>query len=366
VEYADKRNKMTELATKNNLHLDENYLHLIREIKSRLNQAQLRAAISVNKELIKFYWDVGAIIIERQKQSKWGDKLFDTLSFDLSNSFPGTKGFSRTNLKNMRTFAAHYPNAEFGQALPDQLTWTHHVVLLQMIKAEKFHVKQWYGAKTVEHGWSYRELKEQIQSNLYERQAERSLKTTNFYDKLPSPTSHLAQEMIKDPYKFHFMTIGEDAHEKEIHLGLIGHVKQFLMELGQGFSLYGTKHPVIVSGKRFEIDLLMYHTKLHCYVVIELKRGDFHPKHTGQLNFYLSAIDDQLKTEQDGPTIGLLLCEKKDCVIAEYSLRRVGSPMGIAEYEFSKSLPERLSNILPTTDEIEEELNEFAKGINRV
>lgn len=167
--------------------------------------------------------------------------------------------------------------------------------------------------------------------------------------------------MIKDPYKFHFLTVGEDAYEKDIHNGLVSHVSQFLMELGQGFALYGTKYPIVVSGKRFEIDLLMYNTKLHSYVVCELKRGDFNPKDAGQLNFYLSAIDDQLKMAEDGPTIGLLLCEKKDRVIAEYALRRVDGPMGIAEYELSKSLPKRLESILPTTEEIEAELNEFAQ-----
>lgn len=345
----------------NNIQFDKNYRQLINEIKSRLYQAQLRAAISVNHGLIRFYWDVGNLIIERQKESEWGDKLFDSLAFDLSTSFSGIKGFSKTNLKNMRIFATHYPNNEFGQALPAQLTWTHHVVLIRMIQAENFHEKLWYSTKVIENGWSYRELKEQIQSNLYERQADKTLKTTNFYDKLPSPSSHLAQEMLKDPYKFHFLTIGDDARERELHNGLINHIKQFLMELGQGFSLYGTKYPILVSNNRFEIDLLMYHTKLHCYVVIELKRGDFYPHHTGQLNFYLSAVDEQLKTPEDGPTIGILLCEKKDHIIAEYALRNIASPMGIAQYELSKSLPDRLNNVLPTTDEIEAELNEFSK-----
>jgi predicted nuclease of restriction endonuclease-like (RecB) superfamily len=352
---------MSSLRAPKTIHLDENYRQLLHEIKSRLQKAQLRAAISVNRELIDFYWQVGKLILELQESAKWGDKLFDALSTDLTNSFPNTKGFSKTNLKNMRSFAVHYPNGEFSQALPDQLTWTHHVVLLQTIDEKNLVEKQWYGLKAFENGWSYRELKENIQSNLYSRQSDKSLKTTNFHDKLPAPTSHLAQEMIKEPYKFHFLTLGEDAREKEIQKGLVNHVKQFLMELGHGFALYGTNYPVVVSGKRFEIDLLMYHTKLHCYVVVELKRGEFHPQHTGQLNFYLSAIDDYLRLPEDGPTIGLLLCEKKDRVIAEYALRRVESPMGIAEYELSKSLPDKLSNVLPTTDEIETELNEFSK-----
>lgn len=347
---------------KPSFQLDEGYRQLLKEIKSCLQKSQLRAAMAVNRELIQFYWEVGRLIIERQKETKWGDKLFEALSSDLSESFPGTKGFSKTNLKNMRSFAAHYPNGEFGQALPDQLTWTHHVVLLQMIEAENLLIKQWYSLKTIENGWSYRELRENIASNLYKRQGDKNLKTTNFHDRLPDPTSHLAHEMIKEPYKFHFLTLGEDAREKEIQKGLINHIRQFLMELGQGFALYGTNFPISVSGKRYEIDLLMYHTKLHCYVVIELKRGEFQPQHTGQLNFYLSAIDDYLRTPQDAPTIGLLLCERKDRVIAEYALRRVESPIGIAEYELSKFLPARLNHALPTTEEIEAELNEFSKG----
>lgn len=228
-----------------------------------------------------------------------------------------------------------------------------------MINSEKIQVKQWYAQKTLECGWPYRELQTQIKARLYERQSNSSAKINNFKDKLPSHTSQLAQEMIKDPYKFHFLTVGKDAHEKDVHNGLVEHVKQFLMELGQGFALYGTKYPIRVSNKRFEIDLLMYNTRLHCYVVIELKRGDFNPQDTGQLNFYLSAIDEQLKMPHDGQTIGLLLCENKDRVIAEYALKRIDSPIGISEYELSKSLPKRLESVLPTIAEIETELSEF-------
>lgn len=361
--------KTTDLMNTDNsrqLHLDVQYQNLLSEIKSRLKTSQLRAAIVVNHELIKFYWEVGKLILDRQSTVKWGEKLFDALAKDLRQSFPSTEGFSKTNLKNMRLFAMHYSRMEFSQALPDQLTWTHHVVLVQTIEPEKIHIKQWYAEKALENGWPYRELQAQIKSDLYSRQSGTAIKTTNFKDKLPSPTSQLAQEMIKDPYKFHFLTVGDDAHEKDVHNGLVEHVRQFLMELGQGFALYGTKYPIQVSDKRFEIDLLMYNTKLHSYVVVELKRGDFHPKDAGQLNFYLSAVDEQLRMPEDGPTIGLLLCEKKDRVIAEYALRRVDSPMGISEYQLSKSLPKKLGSILPTTDEIEAELSEFAKEIGSI
>lgn len=257
----------------------------------------------------------------------------------------------------MRIFAKHYSEWPIGQTLSAQLTWSHHVLLIRTIKPENLHIKQWYAAKTIENGWSYRELKAQIKADLYSRQASSVAKTTNFKDKLPPSTSQLAQEMIKDPYKFHFLSLGEDALEKDVHNGLVEHMKQFLMELGQGFALYSTRHPIMVSDKRFEIDLLMYNTKLHCYVVVELKRGDFHPKDTGQLNFYLSAVDEQLRTAGDGPTIGLILCENKDRIIAEYALRRIDSPMGISEYQLSKLLPKKFEDVLPSTAEIEAELN---------
>lgn len=241
---AKKISEITKKDSSRHLHLDPQYQNLFNAIKARLKRSQLRAAIAVNHELIQFYWEIGKLIIERQDQSKWGDKLFDVLSNDLRLSFPNTEGFSKTNLKNMRLFAKNYPDREFSQALPDQLTWTHQIVLIQILGQEKTHIKQWYAIKALENGWSYRELQTQIKSDLYSRQSNHSLKTTNFNEKLPSPTSELAQEMIKDPYKFHFLTVGKDAQEKDIHNGLVGHVKEFLMELGQGFALYGTKFPI--------------------------------------------------------------------------------------------------------------------------
>lgn len=360
-----KKSSIVNTSSKNppqlNLRMDEQYQNLLSEIKSRLKKAQLRAAVVVNHEMIQFYWEVGNLILERQKGAKWGGRLFEVLSKDLQESFPNTDGFSETNLRSMRRFAQHYPNCEFPQALPAELTWTHHVVLLQ-INSKNIHIKQWYANKTLETGWAYRDLNIQIKADLYGRQSELAIKTTNFKERLPSITSQLAQEMIKDPYKFHFLTVGEEALEKDVHNGLLDHVRQFLMELGQGFALYGSQYPIQVSNKRFEIDLLFYNTKLHCYVVIELKRGDFHPRDAGQLNFYLSAIDEQLRMPEDGQTIGLLLCERKDRVIAEYALRRIDSPMGISEYQLSKFLPKRLESVLPTIEEIEAELNEFSKS----
>lgn len=348
---------MNELINKP--HEESEYQLLLSEIKANLKTSQWNAFIAVNKEMLLCYWKIGKLILERQKKAQWGDKLFDKLASDLRMSFPNMQGFSKTNLKSMRLFATHYPQGEFSQALPDQLPWTHHVLLLGI--SQDLTIKKWYAEETVKNGWSYRYLRTQIQSNLYERQAIGTNKTTNFQEKLPSTHSGLAQEIIKDPYKFHFLSLGKEALEKDVHQGLLNHVKEFLMELGHGFALFGTKYPLYVSGKRFELDLLMYNTRLHAYFVIEIKRGEFEPEHTGKLNFYLSAVDAQLKTIADAPTIGLLLCEKKDRVIAEYALRTVNSPIGISEYELSKALPEKLSDILPTTEEIETELEEYSK-----
>lgn len=353
---------MTKLSTIKNenqlVSTDQNYQLLLKEIKEKLLTSQFKAAVSVNTEMIQFYWEVGNLIVTKQSESKWGDKLFEVLSYDLSNMFPDTQGFSKTNLKNMRAFYLHYPNAEFGQALPDQITWTHHVVINQLINKDDIGQKNWYASRAIENGWSYRQLQEQIKSDLYSRQSAID-KTTNFKNTLPALSSELAHEMVKDPYKFHFLTVGEEALEKDIQQGLVNHIRQFLMELGQGFAFYGSSYPIYVSGKKFEIDLIFYHTKLHAYVVCELKRGELKPRDTGQLNFYLTAVDEQLKMPEDGPTIGLLLCEKKDKIIAEYSLKRVDGPIGIAEYEVLKELPDKLRNSLPSIDQIEAELSEL-------
>lgn len=340
---------------KQSLLLSSDYKKFLQEIKQRIKSARLRAALAVNQEVIKFYWEMGRLIIEKQKDSQWGDKLIDALAVDLKKSFPDTQGFSRSNLHSMRKFAEAYPTFEIVQALPGQLPWTHNLVLLEQVKEPE--QRLWYARQALEEGWSYRSLLNEVKNKLYETKGSNKTKTTNFHSKLPSPQSHLAEETIKDPYKFHFLTVGDDAHEKEIHKGLLNHVKQFLMELGHGFALYGTHYSLKVSNKRYEIDLLMYHTKLHCYVVVELKRGEFQPKDAGQLNFYLSAVDDLLRTPQDNPTIGLLLCEKKDKIVAEYALRDINKPMGISEFELSKALPKKLKSSLPTISEIEAELN---------
>lgn len=337
------------------LYVNKEYKNFLQEIKNRIKATRLRAALAANQEVIKFYWEIGKLIIEKQKASNWGDKLIDALAIDLKKSFPDTQGFSRSNLHSMRKFAESYTSLAIVQALPGQLPWTHNLVLLERVKTSA--ARQWYAQQAIENGWSYRILIMHIKEKLYEHQGRKVVKTTNFQLKLPSPQSELAEETIKDPYRFHFLSMGNDVHEREVQRGLIAHISQFLLALGQGFAFYASNYSFRLSNKTYETDLLMYHTKLHCYVVIELKRGEFQPKDAGQLNFYLSAIDDLLKTPQDNPTIGILLCEKKDRVVAEYALRDVNKPIGISEYELSKTLPKEVRGVLPTIAEIEAELN---------
>ncbi|MBP6985409.1 MAG: DUF1016 family protein [Alphaproteobacteria bacterium] len=336
-------------------HTEKEYKYFLQEIKNKIQVTRMQTSLAVNQQLIMFYWELGRMILDKQQLSNWGDKLIEELALDLKKSFPDTQGFSRSNLHSMKKFAQAYETPEIVQALPGQLPWTHNLVLLERLKDND--MRMWYARRTLENGWSYRMLMSHIKEDLYTAQGCNDLKINNFPSLLAAPQSKLAEEILKDPYKFHFLTIGQDAHEKDIHRGLLDHVKQFLMELGQGFALYSTHYPITVSEKRFEIDLLMYHTKLHCYVVVELKRGEFQPRDAGQLNFYLSAVDDILKTPEDKPSIGLLLCEKKDRVVAEYALRDVNKPIGISEYELGQALPKEILGKLPTIEEIEAELN---------
>jgi len=337
------------------LRIDPSYKHFLHEIKIKIRTAQLQAAMAVNQVLLQFYWEIGSLIIKKQETARWGDKLLDALADDLKHSFPDMDGFSKPNLKNMRLFAETYPQFEMGQAVPSQLPWTHQVTLLRAVKSDE--QRAWYATQAIENGWSYRQLMAHIKEGLYKRQGSTTLKTTNFTKQLPAPQSLLAEETLKDPYKFHFLTLGQDAHEKEVEKGLIAHITQFMLELGQGFAFVGNQYQLVVEKREFRLDLLFYHLKLRSYFVIEIKRGEFKPEYAGKLNFYLSAVDDLLKLPQDNPTIGLLLCEKKNKVFAEYALRDINKPMGISEYQLAKALPKKLQASLPTTEEIEAELN---------
>lgn len=327
------------------------YAAWLAELKARIHSAQQRAALAVNRELVLLYWQIGQDILARQAQQGWGAKVVERLAHDLRAAFPGMKGFSPRNLKYMRAFAQAWPEADFVQAVLAQLPWYHHLALLDKLPTPE--ARQWYAAKAIEHNWSRNVLVMQIESGL---QARSGTAVTNFASSLPQPLSDLARESLKDPYRFDFLGLTEEAQERAVEHALVKHVTEFLLELGAGFAFVGRQVLLNVGGDEFFIDLLFYHLKLRCYVVIELKGGKFKPEHLGQLGFYLTAVDAQVKTEHDNPTIGLLLCKSKNKVVAEYALRDNTQPIGVAEYQLIASLPAELQTNLPSIEQIEQAL----------
>ncbi|MCC7276823.1 MAG: DUF1016 family protein [Chromatiaceae bacterium] len=329
----------------------EGYADWLADLKSRIHTAQQRATLGVNRELVLLYWQIGRDILERQANQGWGAKVIERLAHDLRTAFPAMKGFSPRNLKYMRAFAGAWPDAEFVQGVLAQLPWYHQLALLDKLPDPA--TRRWYAAKAIEHNWSRNILVMQIETRLRERSGKA---VTNFEARLPSPPSDLARESLKDPYRFDFLGLTDAAQEREIENALVKHVTEFLLELGAGFAFVGRQVLLDVGGDEFFIDLLFYHLKLRCYVVIELKGGKFKPEHLGQLGFYLTAVDRQVKSEQDNPTIGLLLCKSKNKIVAEYALGDKTQPMGIAEYKLLESLPAELQTSLPSIEQIEREL----------
>lgn len=335
----------------------EGYAEWLAELKHRIHGAQQRAALAVNRELVLLYWQIGRDILARQAQAGWGAKVIERLALDLRAAFPDMKGFSPRNLKYMRSFAEAWPEAEFVQAVLAQLPWYHQLALLD--KLPDAASRRWYAAKAIEHNWSRNVLVMQIESRLLERSG---TAVTNFEHSLPRPQSDLARESLKDPYRFDFLGLTEEAQEREIEHALVKHVTDFLLELGAGFAFVGRQVMLDVGGDEFFIDLLFYHLKLRCYVVIEIKAGKFKPEHLGQLSFYLTAVDAQLRHPQDSPTIGLLLCKSKNKVVAEYALRNSVQPLGVAEYQLVESLPAELQTSLPSIEQIEREIGRERSG----
>lgn len=336
---------------KNNL-LPNEYQGFLKELKEKVVSSRLKAARSVNKELIFLYHYIGSEILKRQKIEGWGSKIIHQLSRDLVLEFPEMKGFSIANLHNMRRFAELYPDSTILQQVAGELPWYHHVMLMERVKDDN--ERFFYVEQAVKYAWSRATMAHQIELNLYGRQGKA---ITNFHDKLPSPTSDLANQILKDPYTFSFLSIGKEAHEREIEKGLIQHMEKFLLELGAGFAFVGRQYHFSIGKKDFYLDLLMYHLKLRCFVVIELKAVEFEPEHAGKMNFYLSAVDDLLKHPTDNPSIGIILCKTKDHVLAEYTLRDVKKPIGLSEYKLTEALPENLKTTLPTIEELESELS---------
>lgn len=364
------------------------YGGLLAGVKTRIRQAQTRAALSANAEMIAMYWDIGRMLHQRQQEKGWGAGVIPRLAADLKNELPEQKGFSERNLKYMIRFAREYgtdqtlpqaaaksivqrnaalsklaggprdvivqqPAAQLALPLPIilGLPWFHHVVLIEKVK--ELPARRWYACQALEQGWSRDTLTIQIKNRAHERQG---AAVTNFNATLPEVHASLALGLLKDPYLFDFLTLEEPFHERELETGLVRHLEKFLLELGAGFAFVGRQYHLEVSDRDFYLDLLFYHLKLRCFIVVELKKGDFKPEYAGKMNFYCSVVDDQLRNEADQPTIGLILCQTKDRILAEYSLRDIHKPIGISDYELTRALPENLKSSLPTVEEIEAEL----------
>jgi predicted nuclease of restriction endonuclease-like (RecB) superfamily len=327
------------------------YAEWLAELKARIHSAQQRATLAVNSELLLLYWSIGQDFLARQAQAGWGAKVLDRVSRDLKTTFPEMKGFSRSNLMYMRLFAESWPDIQIVQQVVGQLPWGHNIALLTKVKDPA--VRLAYAQHASRHRWSRAVLVMQIETKAHERLG---MAVTNFSSSLPAPQSDLARESLKDPYRFDFLSLTTEATERDIESALVQHMTRFLLELGAGFAFVGRQVHLEVGGDEFFIDLLFYHLRLRCYVVVELKAGDFKPEYTGKLGFYLSAVDAQYKTEQDNPTIGILLCKSQNRVVAEYALRDVNKPIGVAEYQLVDALPKELQTSLPSIEEIEREM----------
>lgn len=325
----------------------DTFLH---DLKNRIRTARTQAALAVNRELVLLYWQIGRDILERQEREGWGAKVIDRLATDLRTEFPDMKGFSPRNLKYMRKFSEAWPDEQFVQQAAAQIPWFHNCVVLDKLKDST--EREWYIRKAFEHGWSRDILEMQIESRLYHRQGKA---VSNFAATLPPLQSDLAEQTLKDPYLFDFLGLGNEAQEREVERELVKHITSFLLELGAGFSFVGRQVHLEVEGEDFFIDLLFYHLKLRCYVVIELKATKFKPEYAGKLNFYLSAVDATMRHETDNPSIGLILCKDRKGLIAEYALKDISKPVGISEYQLVAAIPENLKGSLPTVEELEAE-----------
>lgn len=328
------------------------YHDFLEDLKRRVRIAQVRAAVSVNRELVLLYWEIGQEISARMAEHGWGGKVVDQLAADLRQAFPEMRGFSPRNLRYMRTFAEVWPDSEILQQLVAKIPWGHHVRILD--KAQTPEERSFYVAQALEHGWSRNVLVAQIESGLYQRQGQA---VTNFERTLPKPDSDLASQALKDPYVFDFLELTSDVRERELERSLVEHIRGFLLDLGVGFAFVGHQVHLEVAGQDFYLDMLFYHVRLRCYVVVELKAGDFEPEHTGKMNFYLSAVDEQLRHPDDAASIGLLLCKGKNRLIVEYALRDTAKPIGVASWQLTRALPADLTNALPTVEALESELS---------
>lgn len=350
--------------------LPASYPAMLEDIKSRIHAAQIRAALSINRELIELYWDIGKLITARQKNEGWGKSVVECLSADLRNEFPQIAGFSPRNIWRMRSLYLAWTKgiqkltqavAELdGENLPlpvAEIPWGHNILLLGKLKSPS--KRLWYAIKTKELGWSRSVLVHQIESDLYGRQGKA---ITNFPETLPAPQSDLANQLLKDPYHLDFLAIGPDVKERQLEMALLDRLKNFLLELGKGFAFVGSQVHLEVGGKDFYLDLLFYHLHLRCYVVIDLKVEEFKPEFAGKMNFYLEAVDGLVRHPDDNPSIGLILCKEKNKIIVEFALKNSRHPVGVAEYKLTSRLPKKYQTELPTPKELRDQLRKAAKS----
>ncbi|MEL6320659.1 MAG: PDDEXK nuclease domain-containing protein [Cyanobacteria bacterium J06626_14] len=336
---------------------DANYAALLDGLKTRIRSSQLKAAIAVNQELILLYWHIGQEILDRQEGQGWGAKVIDSLSQDLKREFPDVKGFSARNLKYMRAFADAYPNEQIVLQVVAQIPWGHNQILLNKLDTQE--QRLWYARETVENGWSRAVLEAQIEAGLYQREG---MVVTNFERTLPPAQSELAYAALKDQYSFEFLTIEKDAKLQDLKRALMSHMRDFLLELGVGFSFIGHNYHLSVEGEDFYLDLLFYHLELRCFIVIQLEMGDFRPEQSGLMNFYIRAVDEQKRKDYDQPTIGLILCKTKKKTIAEYALSNLRNPIAVAEHK----LPRALQDELPSVEQLQSALDNAVQKLEVV
>lgn len=336
----------------------KDYLTFLNTIKKDIQTSRVKAALAVNRELILLYWRIGNEILTRKKEQGWGSEVVKALSQDLKHTFPEMKGFSERNLVYMQTFASSHPDYESTQQLVAQIPWGHITHLLDKVSDRETRI--WYIEKTIENGWSRNVLVMHIEAKSYLKFGKAQ---TNFSTTLPSPTSDLAQQLMKSEYNFEFLGLTEEVHEKVIEKVLIDHIRDFLLALGKGFAFMGSQYRVELAGEEFFLDLLMYHVKLKCYVVIELKAGKFKPEYVGKLGFYTTAIDHEVKDAADNPTIGLLLCQSANHIMVDYCLKDTKKPMGVAEY--TTGLPDQYKDLLPTPEQFQHLINTLETKENK-
>lgn len=335
--------------------LPKGYATWLQRLKSRIRSAQVKAVLSVNREMILLYWGIGKDIVKRQEKAGWGDAVIEKLSSDLPREFPELKGFSARNLWDMRRFFEAYRSRQILRQLVAEIPWGHNLVLLNSVKSPA--ERAWYARQTIENGWSRAVLVQQIETGLHRRQLA-AAKTNNFSRTLPARQSELVEQTLKDPYVFDFLQLRKETKERELQRALLERLKDFLLELGAGFALLGSEFKLEVDGKDYRVDLLFYHHRLRRLFAIDLKVRDFEPEFAGKMDFYLSALDAQVRHKEDQPSVGLILCKGKSRTVVEYALRDLRKPIGVAEYKLTAHLPRPLAKVLPATEKLKHLLAE--------